>query len=97
MDSTACAVVAASCGEAACWLTGGVAMLELSPPVLARATDAIPGPDPPRTLDALHLAFCAYLAELGLRVVLASYDRRMNAIARDMDIPWFDLEAPQTA
>ena len=47
-------------GEAARWLTGRVAMLELSPPVQARALDAFPGPGALRTLDALHLASCAY-------------------------------------
>ena len=88
--------LAESYGEAARWLTGRIAMLELSPSVLARALDAFPGPDAPRTLDALHLASCAYLAEHGQRVALASYDQRMNAVARAMDIPLFELEAPQT-
>ena len=89
--------LAESHGEAARWLIGRVAMLELSPSVLARALDAFPGPGAPRTLDALHLASCAYLAEHGQGVNLASYDRRMNAVARAMDIPLFDLEAPHTA
>ncbi|MCY3702204.1 MAG: hypothetical protein OXG16_05930, partial [Rhodospirillales bacterium] len=70
--------------------------LELSPSVLARALDAFPGPDALRTLDALHLASCAYLAEHGQGVALASYDRRMNDVARAIDIPLFDLEAPRT-
>lgn len=65
--------------------------------MLARALDAIPGPGAVRTLDALHLASCAYLAEHGRGVMLASYDRRMNAVARAMDIPLFDLGVPQTA
>ncbi|MDE0394529.1 MAG: PIN domain-containing protein [Gammaproteobacteria bacterium] len=89
--------LAESHGEAARWLTGRVALLELSPSVLAWALDAFPGPGAVRTLDALHLASCAYLAEHGQGVALASYDRRMNAVARAMDIPLFDLEAPQTA
>ena len=84
-------------GEAARWLTGRVAMLELSPPVQARALDAFPGPGALRTLDALHLASCAYLAEHGQRIMLASYDRRMNVVARAMDIPLFDLEALPSA
>ena len=88
--------LAESHGEAARWLTGRVAMLELSRSVLARALDGFPGPGALRTLDALHLASCAYLAEHGQGVALASYDRRMNAVARAMDIPLFDLEAPQT-
>ena len=84
-------------GEAARWLTSRVAMLELSPSVLARALDGFPGPGALRTLDALHLASCAYLAEHGQGVALASYDRRMNAVARAMNIPLFDLEALPTA
>ena len=63
----------------------------------ARALDAFSGPGALRTLDALHLASCAYLAEHGHRIMLASYDRRMNVAARAMDIPLFDLEASQSA
>ena len=85
--------IAESHGEAARWLTGRVALLELSQSVLARALDAFPGPGGLRTLDALHLASCAYLAGHGQEVALASYDRRMNAVARAMEIPLFDLEA----
>ena len=66
-------------------------MLELAPAVLARALDAFPGPGRLRTLDALHLASCVYLADHGQEVLLASYDRRMNAVAHAMDIPVFDL------
>ena len=66
-------------------------MLELAPAVLARALDAFPGPARLRTLDALHLAACVYLADHGQEVLLASYDRRMNAVAQMMDIPLFDL------
>ena len=79
-------------GEAARWLLGRVAMLELAPSVLARALDAFPGPAPLRTLDALHLASCAYLLDHGQTVALASYDRRMIAAASAMDIPLFELE-----
>ena len=82
-----------SYGEAARWLIGRVALLELSPSVLARALDAFPGPGALRTLDALHLASCAYLAEHAQQVTLASYDKRMNAVACAMNIPLFDLEA----
>ena len=84
-------------GEAARWLTGRVALLELFPLVLARALDAFPGPGGLRTLDTLHLASCAYLAERGQGVVLASYDRRMNAVARAMEVPPFDLETSRLA
>jgi len=89
--------LATSHGEAARWLIGRIALLELTPSVLARALAAFPGPDPLRTLDALHLASCAYLVDHGQEVALASYDRRMTAVARAMDIPLFDLEASQTA
>ena len=82
-----------SYGEAARWLTGRVALLELSPSVLARALDAFPGPGALRTLDALHLASCAYLAEHAQQLTLASYDKRMNLVACTMNIPLFDLEA----
>ena len=89
--------LAESYGEAARWLIGRVALLELSPSVLARALDAFPGPDAPRTLDALQLASCAYLAEHGQRIALASYDRRMNAVARAMDIALFEVETSRSA
>ena len=84
--------LAGSHSEAARWLIGRVAMLELAPSVLARALGAFPGPAPLRTLDALHLASCAYLVDHGQPVVLTSYDRRMTAVALAMDIPLFDLE-----
>lgn len=83
--------LAESHGEAVRWLLGRVAMLELAQPVLARAVDPFPGPAPPRTLDALHLASCAYLVDNGQVVSLASYDQRMTAIARAMDIHVIDL------
>ena len=84
--------LARSHGEAARRLIGRVAMLELGPSVLARALDAFPGPDGLRTLDALHLASCAYLIERGQQVALASYDLRMSTVARAIHIPLFELE-----
>ena len=89
--------LAGAYGEAARWLIGRVAMLELTPPVLARALDAFPDPGPLRTLAALHLASCAYLVDNGQPVALASFDRRMSAVASAMEIPLFDLETSQTA
>ncbi len=85
--------LAESHGDAARWLIGRIAILELAPPVLARALDAFPGRAPLRTLDALHLASCAYLVDHGQSIALASYDRRMTAVARAMDVPLFELEA----
>ena len=84
--------LADSHGEPARRLIGRIAFLELSPPVLERALDAFPGPVYVRTLDALHLASCEYLREQGQSIALATYDRRMRAIARAMNIPLFGLE-----
>ena len=58
--------------------------------MLTRALDAFP--TSVRTLDALHLASCEYLRSQGQSIALASYDGRMIALARAMDIPIFDLE-----
>ena len=80
-------------GELARLLIAEVAMLELNQPVIARALEPFPGPYFPRTLDALHLASCAWLRDNGRALSLASYDRRMTATARAMDIPVFDLDA----
>ncbi|MDE0205476.1 MAG: PIN domain-containing protein [Candidatus Tectomicrobia bacterium] len=82
--------LADSHGEAARWLIGRVAMLELVPSVLARALDAFPGPAPLQTFDALHLASCTYLVDHGQAVALASYDQRMAAVASALDIPLFE-------
>ena len=84
--------LADSHGESARRLIGQTAFLELSPPVLERALEAFPGSVSVRTLDALHLASCEYLRNQGQSIALASYDHRMTAIARAMNIPLFDLE-----
>ena len=83
--------LAGAYGEAARRLIGRIAMLELTPTVLSRALGAFPAPV--RTLDALHLASCAYLAENVQSVTLASLDLRMTAAARAMGMPLLDLEA----
>ena len=77
--------LSASHGEALRLLVGRVALLELAPPVLARALD--PFPAPVRTLDALHLASLEFLRAQGQRVELASYDERMLSAARALRIP----------
>lgn len=82
--------IADSHGESARNLIGRVALLELAPPVLARAMD--PFPRPIRTLDALHLASFEYLLTNRQNVQLASYDRRMLAAAEDMRLPIFSLQ-----
>jgi predicted nucleic acid-binding protein len=64
----------------------GIEFLELSEPVLARALE--PWPMPIRTLDALHLATADYLRrQTGQQIELASYDGRLIAAARALDIP----------
>jgi hypothetical protein len=71
-------------GEALRSLLGHMLVLELSPPILARALD--PFPAPARTLDALHLASLSFLAATGRDVTLATYDGRMAAAARGLGV-----------
>ena len=66
-------------------LLDGIAYIELTPPVLARATE--PFPVPVRTLDALHLATMEFLQAHGQAIELASYDARLLAAARALQIP----------
>lgn len=70
-------------------LLGRLALLELSPPVLARALE--PFPKPVRTLDALHLASMEFLRNQGQSVTLASYDGRLVTAARALRIPIYKL------
>ena len=70
-------------------LVGRVALVELAPPVLARALE--PFPSPVRTLDALHLASMEFLRVHGQIVNLASYDDRLLAAARALKIPLYKL------
>jgi predicted nucleic acid-binding protein len=77
-------------GELARRLLARVAFIEMSPLILERAKD--PFPLPLRTLDALHLATIEYLRACGQKIALASHDDRMNAVARLMGIPLFNLE-----
>ncbi len=81
--------LAKSHGEDAQALLGRFAILELSPAVLARALE--PFPAPVRTLDALHLASVEFLRAQGIEVGLATYDERMLAAARRMNLPVVDL------
>lgn len=71
-------------GEAARSLIGGIALLELAPPVLARALE--PFSIPLRTLDGLHLASIEFLRDRGQTVSLASYDERLNIAAKRLKI-----------
>lgn len=70
-------------------LVGRIALLELAPPVLARALE--PFPTPVRTLHALHLASMEFLRAHGQAVTLASYDDRLLAAARALRIPAYGL------
>lgn len=63
-----------------------LAILELTPAVLARALE--PFPTPVRTLDALHLASADFLRRQRQTVVVATYDARFAEAARAMA---FDL------
>jgi predicted nucleic acid-binding protein len=66
-------------------LLDGVAYIELTPPVLARALE--PFPVAVRTLDALHLATMEFLRGHGQAIELASYDARLLTAARALRIP----------
>lgn len=79
-------------GEHVRALLGGVSLIELAPPVLARALE--PFPTPVRTLDALHLASLEFLRAQGQRVRLACYDDRLLAAARALMIPSYPLDDP---
>ncbi len=76
-------------GEALREILARVALVEMVPPVLARALE--PYPVPVRTLDALHLATIDWLRAQGQRVALASYDERLLASARALDVAIFGL------
>jgi hypothetical protein len=76
-------------GDAVRALIGRLALIELAPPVLARALE--PFPRPVRTLDALHLASIEFLRSQGQAPILASYDARLVAAARALKIPICDL------
>jgi predicted nucleic acid-binding protein len=66
-----------------------VTLIELAPPILARALE--PFPTPVRTLDALHLASMAFLREQGQEIALASFDKGLNVGARALGIPLYEL------
>ena len=82
--------LARSHGEALRLLLGRLALLELAPPVLARALD--PFPVPVRTLDALHLASLEFLRAQRQDVALATYDSRMRRAATRMEVPLVELQ-----
>jgi predicted nucleic acid-binding protein len=76
-------------GEALRALLGHVDLLELAPPVLARALE--PFPRPVRALDALHLASMDFLVRNGQDVTLATYDERLAEAAQAIGIARADV------
>ena len=70
-------------------LLSRLALIELAPPVLARALE--PFPKPVRTLDALHLASIDFLRKQGQSVTVASYDDRLIDAARALRFPLYKL------
>jgi hypothetical protein len=85
MDAIHARRLAKTHGDDVRLLLNGVALLELAPPVLARALD--PFPVTVRTLDALHLASMELLRAQGVSIELASFDERLSAAARKIGIP----------
>lgn len=79
----------AALGEAARLVLHHLAMLELTPVVLARALE--PFPVAVRTLDALHLASMEFLRAQGEPVRLAAYDRRLVEAAKQLGIERYKL------
>jgi len=70
-------------------LLSRLALIELAPPVLARALE--PFPKPVRTLEGLHLASMDFLRNQGQSVTLASYDDRLINGARALRFPLYKL------
>jgi hypothetical protein len=70
-------------------LIGRLRLLELTPPVLARALQ--PFPVSVRTLDALDLATIDFIRGQGETVELASYDNRLLAAARALGVALSEL------
>jgi len=81
--------LASSHGEQVRLLFGRLALVELAPPVLARALD--PFPSPVRTLDALHLASVDFLRAQGQSVTLATYDERLRNGAAALGVSIYPL------
>jgi predicted nucleic acid-binding protein len=69
-------------------VVGRLALVELDPRVLARALE--PFPMPVRTLDALHLASIEFLRSRGQMIELFSFDERLLAVARALQIPLYE-------
>jgi len=81
--------LAESHGDLVRTLLGRLALIELAPPVLARALE--PFPTAVRTLDALHLASAEFMRAQGQAIRLATYDGRMRSAARRLGIPLWQI------
>ena len=77
--------------EAAKLLLAFVSLIDLAPPVLARALE--PFPSPIGTLDGLHIATIEYLRSRGEQIELASYDQKLIICARTLGIAIHPLSA----
>lgn len=71
-------------GEATRALLARVALIEMTPPVLARALE--PFAVAVRTLDALHLASIEFIRSRLQTIELASFDARLVAAARALGV-----------
>ena len=76
--------LARSHGDVVARLLEGINLEELDRDVLARSLE--PYPIRVRTLDALHLATIEFLRVRGLRLELATFDRRMLEAAEALGI-----------
>jgi hypothetical protein len=76
-------------GDAVRALIWSAGLLEPAPPVLARALDSFP--IPVRALDALHLASIEFLRQHQQQVEPASYDERLIAGARALQISLYRI------
>ena len=81
--------LASSHGEQVRLLFGRIALVELAPPVLARALE--PFPSPVRTLDALHLASIDFLRAQSQSVTIATYDERLRDAAAALGVSNYPL------
>lgn len=76
--------IGATHGDEARDLLSMVALVELAPPVLARALE--PFPVPVRTFDAVHLATALFVRGGGSALQLATYDERLGEAATRLGV-----------
>ena len=76
-------------GERAKVLINQIDLIEMTPAILTRALE--PFSIALRTLDSLHVASLEYLRVKDRSIVLASYDKRMVAVAVSLNIPLYEF------